>query len=171
VILDEAERLWYVNPIVAQVWGPCYGASDQQGCIDLVRGRRVVDLMFDPDPARARLRVWRTFYDDFEGVVGRILSVFARVCAARPNDPELRAAVARLSLDPEFRSRWEVLDLDGDEHLLLDHFPYVITPPSLGALRFHCWRTRVATDERLLVVHFTPTDRHTSRMMARLSGS
>ena len=169
VVLDEGERLWYLNAAVATVWGPCYGASGQRACLDLVRGRRVVELIFDPEPGRARLSSWREYYPDLEQVLERVLTIFWRARSVRPHDAELERVVSHLARNPEFVERSERVARGTSELTLVDHHAYVITNPRLGTLRLHAWRTRVSRDERFIVVHFTPTDSDTSQILARMN--
>jgi transcriptional regulator with XRE-family HTH domain len=168
VLLDEGERHWYVNEITVTAWGACYGVGDRLAYLERMRGRRSVEVLFDPHTGAERQACWRHYYEDVDHVLTRIVAAFWRAWRVRLHDPEMQRIVALLLGSPEFIARWARLEHDQSELLFVDDYPYVITHPTLGRLRLHAWRTRVATDERFIVVHFTPTDSATSRMLARV---
>jgi len=48
LLMDGGERVWYVNPLLAQMWGAGLGGSDHAECMKSVRGRRTLEFVFDP---------------------------------------------------------------------------------------------------------------------------
>src|SRR5207249_2531222 len=48
LLMDMGERIWYVNPLLAQMWGKALGGSDHAACMRSVRGRRTLEFVFDP---------------------------------------------------------------------------------------------------------------------------
>lgn len=165
VLIDEGERIWYMNRFVATLWGECYGATDQKGCLTKVSGGRVVETMFDDE----RSRLWDEYYADADKIVGRGVALFWRACHVQPHDPELARICARLKENPKFLAQWQRVESEVNDLLFPDHHTFTITHPSLGPLRLHAWRTRAASDGRFIIINYTPVDGDTSRVLARLT--
>jgi len=98
-------------------------------------------------------------------VLTSVVDVFARAYRLRPRDEEMRAVVARLSWNTEFRRRWQLAMRPDSDPLFYDQ---VLRHPEWGRLHLHVWRTRVPFDERFTVVHFTPVNGQTSEALAGL---
>ncbi|HEY3083784.1 MAG TPA: helix-turn-helix domain-containing protein [Chloroflexota bacterium] len=170
-LIDEGERLWHLNPLAVALWGDCYGSTDRARCLALVRGRRTVEMIFDPEHYPERRRIWAAYYADIERVLMRNVALLWRAHSIRVNDPEMSQTVARLLANPDFRRRWEQVGSGEDELLFVEHATYAICNPTLGRLNLHSWRTHAAADERFVVTHFSPVDSATSRVLERLSES
>jgi transcriptional regulator with XRE-family HTH domain len=168
VLLDEGERTWYFNTLVALLWGSCYGATDRDGCLARVRGRRIVELLFDPDLSPELLPRWKATYENIEQVLTRNISLFWRAHRIRLQDPDLNRILDRLRQNPDFVSRWERVERGDSDLLFIDHATYATHHPELGHLQWHAWRTRPAIDERFIVCHFSPVDGTTSRVLKHL---
>lgn len=168
VLLDEGERQWYLNQIVATLWGQCYGATDQRGCLARIRGRRTVELIFDPAAYGECLSRWEAYYEDIEQVLMRNIALFWRAYCLRLNDPDLNRIVSGLKDNPDFLRRWKRIETGDIGLTFIDHASYVTRHPEFGRLHWHAWRTRAAVDERFIVCHFSPVDGATSRVLEGL---
>ena len=78
--------------------------------------------------------------------------------------------IERLKRHPDFRDRWERLQPGDAALLFIDQGAYAIHDAEFGPMRWHAWRTRVALDERFMVVHFAPADDATARALKILTG-
>jgi transcriptional regulator with XRE-family HTH domain len=170
-LIDEGERMWYSNELAVTLWGECYGSSCQERCLELIRGRRSLETIFEPAHYRERIAAWAAYYEDLEHVLLRNVALFWRAFRVRANDPEMKAALSRLSQNPDFCQLWDRVSHGENDLLYVDHATYTIHHPELGQLRLHCWRTRAAIDERFIVVHFSPVDAVTSRILTSLTES
>lgn len=167
--IDEGERLWHLNPLAVLAWGECYGTTQPEQCLAYIRGRRSLETIFEPGHYQERLAVWAAYYADFDHVLYRNVALFWRAYRARAHDPDLNAALSRLQQNPHFCELWERISHGENDLLYVDHTTYTIRHPTLGELRFHCWRTRAAIDERFIVVHYSPVDAPTSQILASLA--
>jgi transcriptional regulator with XRE-family HTH domain len=174
-LCDEGERIWYVNPVAAAIWGQwTFGADDHTDCNRLIRGKRVVELIFDPEYYPVRCPVWKLHYENADWCLDRNVTLFWRGYQLHLDDLEMRRVVERLKTNPDFARRWERLECGDSNLVFIEHASYTLLHPELGCLCYHAWRTRVMADERFLVTHCIPIDDFTSdvfKMLAqRLSG-
>jgi transcriptional regulator with XRE-family HTH domain len=167
VLLDESERQWYQNWLAAELWGQCFGSTDHSGLIELIRGRRSVEFLFDPAISADRRPLWQAAYGDLEHIMDRNVALFWRTCKLRPDDLEQSAIAARLMANPEFSSRWERMEEGVSDLSFLDHAIYAIRSASYGRVTVNAWRTRTAVDERFIVTHFLPADDEARRALER----
>jgi transcriptional regulator with XRE-family HTH domain len=169
LLIDEGERHWYMNALVAKLWGPCYGATDQQNCLRFAYGKRSLELLFDQH--EPRFHIWKSYFEDFDDVFTRNVALFWRAYRTRPQDPEIGKILTCLKHYPIFLDVWQKIETGDIDTLLVEHGLCAIRNPKLGLFRFHAWRTHVAVDERFIVIHATPVDTRTSRALERLTRS
>jgi transcriptional regulator with XRE-family HTH domain len=168
-LIDESERMWHLNPLAVRLWGACYGSTDQQACLELVRGRRTVEIIFDSDRSNDRLPCWASYYDDIDRVLMRVVALFWRAYRIHTYDVDLNRVALRLADNPACRGYLDRVENGEDVLQFIEHTTYTITHPDYGRLRLHSWRTRAAVDERFVVTHFSPVDSETSRVLERLA--
>ncbi len=171
LLTDENQRTWYANRLVADIWGQNYGAADQAGYLDQLRGRPTIDVIFDPDQFRERLPRWLDFFEDLDTVLMRHVIHFWHQNRGRLADPDIAATLARLQRNPEFVRLWERIE-GGETGILFYHlFPHAIRHPHWGRLAINGWRTTAAFDERFIVSHLTAADRDTAGVFETLRAS
>jgi transcriptional regulator with XRE-family HTH domain len=168
-LIDESERMWHLNPLAVWLWGDCYGSTDHQRCLELVRGRRTVEIMFESDHSRDCLSRWASYYDDIDRVLMRVVALFWRAYRIHSYDVDLNRAASLLAENPAYRGYLERVENGDDALLFIEHTTYTLTHPHHGRLYLHSWRTRAAVDERFVVTHFSPVDSQTSRVLERLA--
>jgi transcriptional regulator with XRE-family HTH domain len=167
LLLDEGERVWDLNPLYATVLGICSLTNSYDGCLAKARGKGMVELVFDPDDYEYRLAIWKKYFDDLDYVLNRYISLFWRSYRLHVHDIETEKLVAHLRKNPDFSSRWANLERGQSNVFLTDHAAFTVQHPTLGKLQLFAWRTRVASDERFIVVHFTPADSETAKAFSR----
>ena len=171
LLIDDGERIWYLNAAIVKLWGPCYGANDQQGCLPLFFGKRGLELIFGFDSHAPLLSVWRSYFEDFDELLIRIVALFWRAYRVRPQDAEMSCTLTRLKRYPVFLQLWQRIEAGETDVLYVEHAAYTLRIPTLGRLRFNCWRTHCGIDERFMVVHHTPVDNDTILALERLDQS
>jgi transcriptional regulator with XRE-family HTH domain len=110
MLIDDGERIWYLNVLVAKLWGPCYGANDWQGCLTLASGKRTLELIFDPDLHEPLFSTWRSYFEDYGSVLTRNEAYYWRAHQTRPQDPEMTRILSRLKRYPVFLQLWERIE-------------------------------------------------------------
>ncbi|MEO7649951.1 MAG: helix-turn-helix transcriptional regulator [Bryobacteraceae bacterium] len=167
LLMDGGERVWYVNPLLARMWGAGLGGSDHAECMKALQGKRTLEFVFDP----AYQPVWRSLVPDLGRVMDRHASLFWRAYHLHPQEADMNQALAALKNIPEFLQRWQDLEEGKVKMLLVEHDWLPIHHASLGQLLFMIWRTTFAADERFIVAHFPPADEATHRAIHQaLSG-
>jgi transcriptional regulator with XRE-family HTH domain len=166
LLMDGGERVWYVNPLLAEMWGAGLGGSDHAECMKSVRGRRTLEFVFDP----TFLPVWRNLVQDLGRVMDRHVSLFWRAYHLHSQEADMNQALTALKTNPEFLQRWQDLEEGKVKILLLEHDWLPINHPRLGQLLFMIWRTTLAADERFIVAHFPPADEATRRVIEHTLG-
>ena len=157
LLMDGGERVWYVNPLLAQMWGAGLGGSDHAECMKSLQGRRTLEFVFDPK----FLPVWRTLVPDLGRVMDRHVSLFWRAYHLHSQEAGMNQALAALKNNPEFLQRWQDLEEGKVKMLLVEHDGLPIRHERFGDLLFMIWRTTLAADERFIVAHFPPADEAT----------
>ncbi len=162
LLMDVGERVWYVNPLVAEMWGAALGGSDHARCMKSVRGRRTLEFVFDGH----YMQIWKDLSPTLDRMMDRYVSLFWRAYHLHPHEADMDQVLAALKREPEFLRRWQELE-DGKHTLVfVEHAPFPIRHPSFGALQFMIWRTTVAADERFIVAHFPAGDGATHRAIS-----
>ncbi|HYI96954.1 MAG TPA: helix-turn-helix transcriptional regulator [Bryobacteraceae bacterium] len=157
LLMDVGERVWYVNPLLAQMWGEALGGSDHGECMHSIRGRRTLEFVFDP----RFMPVWKGLVQNLERVMDRCVSLFWRAYHLHPQEADMDQVLVTLKCVPEFLQRWQDLEEGKENLLLVEHDWLPIRHPRFGNLRFMIWRTTLATDERFILAHFPPADKQT----------
>ncbi len=166
LLMDTGERVWYVNPLVARVWGAALGGSEHRACMKSVQGRRTLEFVFD-----SRFQpVWRSLVADLDRVMDRHVSLFWRAYHFHPQEADMNQVLAVLKQSPEFLRRWQDLEEGKVKILLVEHDWLPIRHPSQGELRFMIWRTTLAADERFIVAHFPPANEAAHRAISHFLG-
>jgi len=169
-LIDESERIWYINPLAAAIWGKwTFGADDQANCNKLTRGKRFIEIIFDPDLYPVRCPLWKLHYENADSCLDRSVALFWRGYQLHQDNPEMCRVVERLMTNHDFARRWERLESEDSDLVFIEHGSYTLLHPELGRLRYHAWRTRLRVDERFLVTHCTPIDDATSRIFGTLA--
>jgi transcriptional regulator with XRE-family HTH domain len=168
LLIDEGERIWYLNAPFARLWGPCYQVGDQRDCLPLLLGKRTLELIFGLDLHEPLLSAWQSYFEDFDTLLTRIVALFWRAYQARPQDAGMNRTLSRLMQHPVFRQLWERISAGETDLVLLEHAAYTVRVPTVGSFRINAWRTHCGLDERFLVVHHTPVDGDGVHALARL---
>jgi transcriptional regulator with XRE-family HTH domain len=171
ILIDQGLRIWHLNAFVAELWGECYGATDQADCLRRVRGHRTVEMIFDLDYFDHLFPRWIAYHEDAEPLLMRKLTLFRRVCNLYPYEPGVRRLVERLKKNPQFLWRWERIERGENELLFIDHVTHTMRNPRWGRIQVDCWQSRAALDERLILCHFSPADDPTARILQRLAAA
>jgi len=166
LFMDEGERVWYLNGLVAACWGACFGSDRHGECLSLIRGRRNVQFLFHP----RHFATWRGYFPKLHQVMDRHVGLFWRAYRLRPLDCDMNETLGALLRHEEFRRRWQALEAGRMNLLLVEHDRLEVSHPHLGMLIFYIWRTKSVADERFIVAHFTPADEATARTIRRLAG-
>jgi len=168
-LIDDAERIWHFNYLAAVVFGAHYGTSDHVSLMSMVRGKRILELLFSGKGAEAILLKWRANYENADDVLDRLIVQFWRACCARPYDLSMTALVDNLRKHPDFVRRWERVERGEIDILFVERGHVTYHHPTLGVLKYSPWRTHLAADERFLVVHLVPTDDDTRGVFSALA--
>lgn len=168
-LIDEGERIWRLNPLAVAIWGKWTFVGDQANCNRLARGKRFVELIFDPDVSHERLSVWKSHYEDADYCLDRNVALFWRSYNLHLDDPGMGKLVERLKTNRDFARRWERLERGEVYLLFIEHGRYTLRHPELGCLRYNAWRTHFMADERFIVTHCTPIDDVTSDVFGTLT--
>jgi hypothetical protein len=121
LLMDDGERIWHLNAAFARLWGPCYRAQNQQGCLSLLFGKRALELIFGFDVHEPLLSVWRSYFEDFDGPLTRIVALFRRAYQARPLDAEIARTLNRLKRYPIFLQLWERIEAGEADVRFIEH--------------------------------------------------
>jgi transcriptional regulator with XRE-family HTH domain len=167
-IIDEGERTWYWNALKFLVWGPCYRVSDRHAFDTKLKGKRPIEVLFDPEGYQIRYRAWAAYIEDIDNLITRLVAIFWRAYRIRPHDPTLIRTLSRLKQNPDFCVIWHQVQRGERNVHDLEHTTQVAHNPQIGRLQFHVWRTHPAIDSRFVVVHFTPADSSTHEALRRL---
>jgi transcriptional regulator with XRE-family HTH domain len=165
LLMDEGERVWHLNVLVATCWGACFGSDRHRECLSSIRGKRNVQFLFHP----THFPTWRERFPKLHQVMDRHVGLFWRAYQLRPCDPDMNETLGVLQSHEEFRRRWRALEAGKMNLLLVEHDLLQVSHPHLGSLLFSIWRTKSAADERFIVAHFTPVDEATARAVSRLT--
>ena len=84
-LMDVGERVWYVNPLLAPMWGEALGGRDHAECMKSVRGRRTLEFVFDP----RFMPVWNGLVQNLERVMDRHVSLFWRAYHLHPQEADM----------------------------------------------------------------------------------
>jgi transcriptional regulator with XRE-family HTH domain len=114
LLMDTGERVWYVNPLVARVWGIGLGGSEHKLCMKSVHGRRTLEFVFDP----RYQPVWQALVPDLDRVMDRHVSLFWRAYHFHPHEADMNQVLKVLKQNPEFLRRWQDLE-EGKVKILL----------------------------------------------------
>jgi transcriptional regulator with XRE-family HTH domain len=163
LVMDVGERIWYVNSLVAEMWGPCLGGSTQAECLASARGRRSLQFLFE-----LRTREWQQYLLRSEPVMDRHAALFWRAYHRHSQDSDMNKALTSLKTSREFLVRWQEMEEGKGKVTLLEHDSLPLKHPRFGSLRFTIWRTTLAADERFIVSHFPPADEATSRAVQQV---
>ncbi|MCW5980092.1 MAG: helix-turn-helix domain-containing protein [Bryobacteraceae bacterium] len=166
LLMDEGERVWHLNVLLATCWGACFGSDSHRECLSSIRGKRNVQFLFHPK----HFPTWRVYFPKLHQVMDRHVGLFWRAYQLRPCDPDMNEALGMLQSHEEFRRRWRALEAGKMNLLLVEHDLLQVAHPRLGSLLFAIWRTKTAADERFILAHFTPVDEATARALSRLAG-
>jgi len=78
-----------VNPLVAEMWGPCLGGATQAECVASVRGRRSLQFLFD-----FRAQEWKEYLLQSAPVMDRHAALFWRAYHLHSQESEMNEALA-----------------------------------------------------------------------------
>lgn len=166
-LMDEVERLWHFNKVAVALWGPSFGISEQEDFLALARGKRYLELVLDP----RIYATWKTYWDDVDGILDRLIATFWRAHHAHAVDREVISAFENLIRRPEFRQRWEAIERGEAQVLFVEYGHYLFHHPKLGPISYNSWRTHPVLDERFVVTHCTPIDSASARAFEFLARS
>jgi transcriptional regulator with XRE-family HTH domain len=157
MLLDEGERIWHWNAFCFYPWGQSYGASNQHEFLSRVRGKRHLEVIFDPQAYPASYFKWAARWENIDHIIRRNIALLWRAFRVRQQDQEMNQALNRLKANPDFLKIWRQILRGPEEILIVEHDTQAVWT-ELGRLEFHVWRTHAAADTRFVVVHFTPSD-------------
>jgi transcriptional regulator with XRE-family HTH domain len=166
LLMDGGERVWYVNPLLAQMWGPGLGGNNHAECMKSVRGRRTLEFVFDPRFAP----IWKAMVSNLGRVMDRHVALFWRAYHLHPQEADMNQVLASLKTNSEFLQRWQDLEEGEEKLLLVEHDWLPIRHPRFGQLVFMIWLTTLAADERFIVGHFPGADEATHRAIKKSLG-
>ena len=155
LLMDVGERIWYVNALLSEMWGPCLGGgSTHSKCLLSVRGKRSVQFLFDS----TFMPVWMSRLQDPRPVMDRHAFLFWRAYHLHSQEAGMNVALETLKSNHEFLRRWQDLEDGKMKADFVEHDSLPLNHPRFSKIVFAIWRTTVATDERFIVAHFPPAD-------------
>jgi len=164
LLMDVGERIWYVNALLSEMWGPCLGGSTHAKCLMSVRGQRSVQFLFDSK----FMSVWMSRLQDPGPVMDRHVFLFWRAYHLHSQEAEMNMALETLKSNHEFLRRWQYLEDGKMKPAVVEHDSFPLNHPHFSEIVFSIWRTTVAADERFIVAHFPPADDITQLAIGRL---
>ncbi|MBJ7614406.1 MAG: helix-turn-helix domain-containing protein [Candidatus Dormibacteraeota bacterium] len=165
-LVDDSERMWYCNTVHFRLWGKWQGFSNRANYLASMTGQRWVELIFNPNPAARIFPPWASNdCEDVDELLARQVALHWRAYYRHMDDADLAESVSRLKRDPEFSRRWDELEKGYGDFVYVDHITYSIRHPHLGRLKLATWKTRLALDDRFLVVYASAADSRTSRIL------
>ena len=164
VVYDDCERVLDMNELHARLWGSVYGGSDRQTCLAKMRGRFVIERLFEPTGQAAL----RSLVEDPERVLLRTVRLFGQAYWYHPQDPNLSQALERLERDAEFVRLWHLMLSSQARLIFAEHDVFTLHCPDVGSLVFNSARTHLLWTDRFSVVHHWPADAHTAEALMAL---
>ncbi len=164
LLMDVGERIWYVNALLSEMWGPCLGGNTHTKCLTSVRGKRSLQFLFDSK----FMPVWMSRLQDPGPVMDRHAFLFWRAYHHHSQEAEMNLALETLKSNREFLQRWQHLEDGKMKAGLVEHDLLPLNHPVFNKIVFGIWRTTVVADERFIVAHFPPADEVTQLAIGRL---
>ena len=162
---DEGERMWHYNRVAVALYGDIFSTRDQQGFLQIVSGKRALELIFLSDMWRR----WKPYWEDPEAFLTRLVALFWRACRSWRSDPEITQVLQNLTHNGEFLRRWEKVERGEVETVFIEYGKYALCHPKFGVVRYNAWRTHAAVDERFFVTHCTPVDSASGHLFDQLA--
>ena len=103
ILQDEGGRIWFWNKFCVYPWRDCYGASNEEEFVARVRGKRQLEVVFDPEKYPATYFIWATRWENIDHIIHRNVALLWRAFRVRQQDPDMNDGLNRLKQNAEFR--------------------------------------------------------------------
>jgi transcriptional regulator with XRE-family HTH domain len=166
-LLGTDGRIWDLNETDARLH---FGFADRSACLEVVRGKHVLDLLIDPSA--------RHWYEenlvDYDAFARRNLARFYSALRSHAGDSYHQWMVTQIAAHPRLGPLWtEIADEDGSHSLthFLDHQTLTVIHPIYGRYSTQVWHATLAADERFFLSHHVPADSQSRRINSKVQAS